>query len=208
MRPDLLRSITFDEKGLIPVIVQHYFTGQVLMLAFSNAEAVELTIRTGEIHFFSRSRQKLWHKGRTSGNIMELVELRIDCDQDCLLALVRPLGPACHTGEKTCFYRSITGDSTADISFLDELYQILLSRKELLPENSYTANLFQQGIKRISQKIGEEGVETSLAMTSGDRNEVIAESADLIYHLMVGLVERGIALEELVQELLSRHTNP
>ena len=207
MRPDLLESLSFDEKGLIPVIVQHYFTGQVLMLAYSNAEAVELSVRTGQMHFFSRSRQELWHKGATSGNIMHLVEVKVDCDQDCLLALVSPEGPACHTGEKTCFYRSLMGERKSDISFLDHLYQLLLSRKKLLPENSYSASLFKQGVRRISQKIGEEGVETSLAMSSGERDEVIAESADLIYHLMVGLVEREITLEELVLELASRHTN-
>ncbi|HPI98921.1 MAG TPA: bifunctional phosphoribosyl-AMP cyclohydrolase/phosphoribosyl-ATP diphosphatase HisIE, partial [Synergistales bacterium] len=180
MSSDLLKSIRFDEKGLIPVVVQHFFTGQVLMLAYTNAEAVELSVRTGQMHFYSRSRQELWHKGKTSGNFMELIDLKIDCDMDCLLALVRPEGPACHTGERSCFYRSVTGNQNTCISFLEDLYRLLLSRKKLLPTNSYTTSLFQQGIRRISQKIGEEGVETCLAMSSGEKAEVIAESADLL----------------------------
>lgn len=207
MSSDLLKSIRFDEKGLIPVVVQHFFTGQVLMLAYTNAEAVELSVRTGQMHFYSRSRQELWHKGKTSGNFMELIDLKIDCDMDCLLALVRPEGPACHTGERSCFYRSVTGNQNTCISFLEDLYRLLLSRKKLLPTNSYTTSLFQQGIRRISQKIGEEGVETCLAMSSGGKADVIAESADLLYHLLVGLAERDITLEEVIQELVSRHTD-
>lgn len=208
MKSDQIELIRYNDKGLVPVIVQHFYTGRVLMCAYANREAIEKTLNTGEMFFFSRSRQELWHKGSTSGNTMELVELQVDCDGDCLLARVKPMGPACHTGAESCFYRTIEGNSGGSVVFLEKLYRLICSRKKASPETSYTSRLFQQGVRRISQKIGEEGVETALALSSGGTLESISESADLIYHLLVGLAARDITLEEVVRELESRHGDP
>lgn len=204
----LLGAVKFDAAGLVPVIVQDFTTAEVLMTAWANEEALRLTIERGEMIFWSRSRSELWHKGETSGSTMQLVELRIDCDGDTLLALVRPAGPACHTGERTCFYRSIArtdGVAHDTGTFLASLFRYLEVRAHDDPKESYTASLIARGRSRVAQKIGEEGVETALAHATGDRDGFRYEAADLIYHTMVACVDGGVPFAEIVEELESRH---
>ena len=162
-------EIRFDSSGLVPVVTQDAESGEVLMVAWSNKEALEETLRTGELTFFSRSRNRLWKKGETSGNSMRLVEMKIDCDGDTLLALVEPAGPACHTGERTCFFRSLWGEGGTDCTFWGQLWRVLQERRNAPVEKSYTARLLGEGPSRIAQKVGEEGVETALAVALGDR---------------------------------------
>ncbi len=198
-------AMRFNENGLIPVVVQDSATGEVLMMAWASMLSLEETFRTGFMTFFSRSRNRIWKKGETSGNTMKLVEMRIDCDGDTLLALVEPAGPACHTGERTCFFRTVFGRSRGDISFVGRLFRLLGERAGTDPETSYTARLLKNGATRIGQKIGEEGVETALALALNDTREFVFEAADLVYHLMVGFVSIGVPLESLWEELESRH---
>ena len=156
--------IKFDEKGLVPVVVQDSTTAEVLMTAWANEEALKLTADSGELTLWSRSRKELWKKGETSGNVMRVIELRIDCDGDTLLAIVDPAGPACHTGKRTCFYRSLWGkENSTEATFLGRLWGYLNIRKSEDPEESYTARLLAKGPSRVAQKVGEEGVETAIA---------------------------------------------
>lgn len=197
--------IKFDKDGLVPVIVQDKWTSEVLMMAYSNRESLEKTIATGELFFFSRSRQCLWHKGETSGNFLVLKDLIIDCDGDTLLAKVHPMGPACHTGNRTCFFRNLVSSSSPELSFLDCLWKHLKERKDCSPEESYTARLLTEGKDRIGQKIGEEGVETAIAVATNNRAQVSYETADLLYHIMVGLMSADLELEDIISELEKRH---
>ena len=198
--------VKFDEKGLVPVIVQDRVTAEVLMLAYANAESLKLTEETGELVFWSRSRQELWHKGETSGNTMKVAELRLDCDGDAIVALVEPAGPACHTGERTCFYRSIAGEENAtEQTFLGRLFRYLNKRKNDSPEESYTARLLASGASRVAQKVGEEGVETALACATGDKPGFRYEAADLLYHLLVACICAEVPFSEVLRELASRH---
>ena len=198
--------IKFDEKGLVPVVVQDAVTAEVLMTAWANRESLELTEECGEMTFWSRSRGELWRKGETSGNVLRLRELRVDCDGDTLLAIVDPAGPACHTGERTCFYRSLFGaaDSTQG-TFLGRLYKYLNVRRNDSPEESYTARLLAAGPSRVAQKVGEEGVETALACATGDKGGFRYEAADLLYHLLVACICAGVSIDEILAELASRH---
>ena len=198
--------IKFDEKGLVPVIVQDSTTAEVLMTAWANEEALKLTADSGELTLWSRSRKELWKKGETSGNVMQVIELRIDCDGDTLLAIVDPAGPACHTGKRTCFYRSLWGkENSTEATFLGRLWGYLNIRKSEDPEESYTARLLAKGPSRVAQKVGEEGVETAIAAATGDRESFRYEAADLIYHLLVACISSGITFNEVLEELMSRH---
>ena len=198
--------IKFDEKGLVPVVVQDSTTAEVLMTAWANKEALKLTADSGELTLWSRSRKELWKKGETSGNVMKVVELRIDCDGDTLLAIVDPAGPACHTGKRTCFYRSLWGkENSTEATFLGRLWQYLNKRRSESPEESYTARLLAKGPSRVAQKVGEEGVETAIAAATGDRDGFRYEAADLLYHLLVACISTGVSFKEVLDELMSRH---
>ena len=201
-----MRLVKFDENGLVPVIVQDSTTAEVLMTAWANEEALKLTADSGELTLWSRSRKELWKKGETSGNVMRVIELRIDCDGDTLLAIVDPAGPACHTGKRTCFYRSLWGkENSTEATFLGRLWGYLNIRKSEDPEESYTARLLAKGPSRVAQKVGEEGVETAIAAATGDRESFRYEAADLIYHLLVAGISSGITFNEVLEELMSRH---
>ncbi len=190
-------------EGLLPAIVQDAFDGRVLMQAYMNREALDHTLESGQVTFWSRSRQSLWTKGETSGNTLELVEVYGDCDGDCLLVMSAPAGPACHRNTDTCFddERGVA----PGLSFLASLERLVAQREQERPEGSYTTRLFNEGVKRIAQKVGEEGVETALAAVAGDREELINESADLLYHLLVLLRAGETGLIEITQALRSRH---
>ena len=192
-------TLKYDDRGLLPVVVQDAGSGAVLMLAFANREAVELTLSTGEAHFWSRSRQSLWRKGETSGNTLKVLEVTADCDGDALLVRALPSGPACHRGTRTCFE-----PNPARLE-LGWLAAILEERRSADPEKSYTARLLESGIERVAQKVGEEGVETAIAAVAGHRDRVVSESADLLYHLLVLLQASGVDPGEVGEELLRRH---
>ena len=196
----------YDELGLVPCVVQDVDRGTVLMVAWMNADALRLTRETGVVHFWSRSRKALWKKGETSGNTLALVELRIDCDADCLLALVRPAGPACHTGERTCFYRDPSGDRADDTAnILERLDRILAQRRDsATAEKSYTKSLLAAGMPKILAKIAEEHGELAAELPDGGEHEVVHEAADLIFHVMVGLAARKIPFERIEAELARR----
>lgn len=195
-------SIDWEKgNGLVPAIVQDSKTGQVLMLGYMNQESFDKTKASGHVHFFSRSRNHLWEKGETSGNYLELVQMSLDCDNDTVLILARPLGPTCHLGRDSCFDLK----EEPGFLFLSQLEKLIAQRAEELPEGSYTTTLFQKGIKRMAQKVGEEGVESALAAVQGTDEELVAESADLIFHLLVMLRARGLSLEPVVSELQHRH---
>ncbi len=203
-----LDDLQWDSSGLMPAVVQDADTGEVLTLAYVNRKSLEKTRQLGETVFFSRSRQALWHKGETSGNSQKVVSLTADCDKDAVVIRVRPKGPACHTGARSCFFKEVDGfspSSNTNIgSVLAELEELIRSRKTQRPHGSYTTSLFDRGLKRILQKVGEEAVETVVAGMSGDRQETIRESADLLYHLLVAFREMGISLDDLAAELQSR----
>ena len=201
-----MRLVKFDENGLVPVIVQDSTTAEVLMTAWANEEALKLTADSGELTLWSRSRKELWKKGETSGNVMRVIELRIDCDGDTLLAIVDPAGPACHTGKRTCFYRSLWGkEISTEATFIGRLWGYLNIRKSEDPEESYTARLLAKGPSRVAQKVGEEGVETAIAAATGDREGFRYEAADLLYHLLVACISSGVSFKEVLDELMSRH---
>ena len=189
--------------GLIPAVIQDAFDGRVLMQAYMNKEAVQATIDSGRVTFWSRSREALWTKGETSGNYLELLSIHPDCDGDCLLVMTRPHGPICHRGTDTCF----DGEKPVapDLAFLAQLDALIAMRDKERPPDSYTTQLFESGLKRIAQKVGEEAVETALAAVDGDRDELGEESADLFYHLLVLLHARGLAVNHLVAQLEHRH---
>ena len=195
-------TLRFDERGLIPVVVQDAVGGAVLMVAWADREAVEKTLETGQAHFWSRSRQALWRKGETSGNVLTVVEVLADCDRDTLLLRAHPTGPTCHRGTRTCFEPNPAGLE------LGWLWQVLEERADASPEESYTARLRQRGLPRIAQKVGEEATETVVAAltTSGeDRSELVGEACDLLYHLALLLKEKGVAADDLAAELRRRH---
>ena len=198
-------DIKFDEKSLVTVVVQDAATAEVLMTAWADREAVEETIKTQELVLWSRSRKKLWRKGETSGNTMKVRALLIDCDGDTLLAEVDPTGPACHTGERSCFYRTIMGKSATESTFLGRLWRFLDKRKYDSPKVSYTARLLSSGKARVAQKVGEEGVETAIAAALGDRENFRCEAADLLYHLLAACISTEVPISEVLSELESRH---
>jgi phosphoribosyl-AMP cyclohydrolase / phosphoribosyl-ATP pyrophosphohydrolase len=190
--------------GLLPAVIQHAGTGAVLMLGYMNREALRETFTKRHVVFFSRSKQRLWEKGETSGHFLELESVRTDCDRDTLLITVWPHGPVCHVGTTTCFgNEQVT--AAERLTFLSKLETIIAKRAADQPEESYTARLFVQGPKRIAQKVGEEGLEVALAAVAEGDDKVISESADLLFHLLVLLKNRGLSLEHVVAELQARH---
>jgi phosphoribosyl-ATP pyrophosphohydrolase/phosphoribosyl-AMP cyclohydrolase len=197
------QQVDFDKMdGLIPAVIQDTLTGKVLMLGFMNEEALQKTVQSGKATFFSRSKNRLWLKGETSGNYLNVTHLALDCDNDTLLARALPEGPACHKGNESCFDKDLDQSSAG---FLDDLEHLLKSRKADRPEGSYTSSLFNKGIDKIAQKVGEEAVETVIASKNDDEAELIYEASDLLFHLMVLLVEKGVPLRSLLDELWKRH---
>ena len=229
-----IEDLKFDEYGLIPAIVQDAQTREVLTLAYMNRESLERTVATNSTWFWSRSRSELWHKGETSGNTQRVIELVLDCDQDAIVVLVEPAGPACHTGERTCFHNAVESDAqvlTPDIkrsaealqskvgtnegrkdnrevedlgALLNQLYDLVESRKRERPDGSYTTYLFNEGLDKILKKVGEESAETIIAAKNENTTGLVAEVSDLIYHLLVLLVEREVSLDEIRQEMAQR----
>lgn len=202
--------LEFDQNGLLPAIIQDATSGQVLMLGWMNAESLQLTQSSGDVWFYSRSRQELWHKGSTSGNVLRVVEIRADCDSDALLIRAEPAGPTCHTGQTSCFWQDTEGTNLAHApvaDFIAELETIIAQRRSATAESSYTARLFAKGRIKIAQKVGEEGLEVALAGVAQDDDRVIEESADLLYHLLVLLNERAISLRQVQERLKQRHQN-
>ncbi len=197
-------EIAFDDSGLVPCVTQDWSTGEVLSLAYMNREALDRTLDSGEVHFWSRSRGELWRKGETSGNVQRLRSLRYDCDADALLALVEPAGPACHTGERTCFYRVLEGDAVAPSEALGALGRTLAQRRDELPERSYSAELFRAGLDRIGDKVTEEAEEVVRAGHEESDQRVREESADLLYHLGVLLYARGLTYADALEQLTER----
>ncbi len=200
-------GLKFDEKGLIPVIVQDFYTKKVLMLAYMNEESLKISLDEKRTCFYSRSRKELWRKGETSGNVQHLVSLKADCDADCLLAEVIKDGPACHTGNESCFFNDIYSDETASESTfsLEELYKIISKRYDERPQDSYTTYLFDKGKEKISKKLAEEASEVVIADIKGDKKETVYELADLCYHALVLMKDAGIELKDVKKELSSRH---
>lgn len=198
-------ELRFDERGLIPAIVVDAATGKVLTLAYMNRESLEITMAEGRTCFWSRSRQELWRKGETSGNVQHVVDITADCDRDALVVRVNKGGPSCHLGTDSCFNDRVwEGDEPLPFS-VEGLYGLLVGRKESLPEGSYTTYLFQKGLDKILKKVGEESTEVIIAGKARDKAETIYEIADLMYHVMVLMVELGISVEEVRGELASRH---
>ncbi len=224
----MIQDLKFDDQGLITAVVQDDATGEVLMLAHMNAESLARTLQTGETWFWSRSREELWHKGATSGNTQRVVDLRLDCDGDALLVRVNPSGPACHTGERTCFFRnadnqqpviaeekkriepspsnlSLVNVAAMDLGILlQDLFKLIQERKDQRPEGSYTTYLFDSGLDKILKKVGEESSETIIAAKNEDRKQLSAEISDLLYHLLVLMVERDVSLGDILNELSQR----
>lgn len=199
-----IAKLKFDDKGLIPAIVVDDETGKVLTLAYMNRESLEISLEKKLTCFWSRSRQELWLKGETSGNYQHIVSITADCDCDALEVRVKKDGPACHTGAESCFYNPILGQKAEKFQ-LENLYQLLLSRKAELPEGSYTTYLFQKGIDKILKKVGEECTEVIIAGKADDKAETVYEIADLAYHVLVLMVQMGISVEDIREELASRH---
>jgi phosphoribosyl-AMP cyclohydrolase / phosphoribosyl-ATP pyrophosphohydrolase len=241
MPDSMIHNLTFDESGLITTIVQDDQTNEVLMAAYMNAESLARTLQTGETWFWSRSRQELWHKGATSGHTQEVVDVRLDCDGDALLVRVNPHGPACHTGERTCFFRgkqemtelqskeaevrnnpkiesapspvSLVNVAALDLGILlQNLFKLIQERKDQRPEGSYTSYLFNSGLDKILKKVGEESAETIIAAKNADledgRTQLTSEISDLLYHLLVLMVEREVSLQDILNELNNRAGTP
>lgn len=186
--------------GMLPVVVQHAVSGEVLMLGYMNQDALQVTEESGKVTFFSRTKQRLWTKGESSGHFLNVVSITPDCDNDTLLILVNPIGPTCHLGTSSCFSPTVS-----DWTFLYQLEQLLAERKHADPDSSYTARLYASGTKRIAQKVGEEGLETALAATVHDREELTNEAADLMYHLLVLLQDQDLDLATIINRLKDRH---
>ena len=208
-----IEQIKFDERGLLPVVVQDANTRQVLTLAYMNAESLNRTIDTKETWFWSRSRSTLWHKGETSGHTQRVTDILVDCDSDALTILVSPNGPACHTGAQSCFHNQLQEagrpeENAAGVSdigaVLNELYALIETRKRDRPEGSYTTYLFDRGLDKILKKVGEESSETIIAAKNEDASLLAGEVSDLLYHLLVLMVERGVTLEQVREELTRR----
>ena len=196
------KTLKFDANGLIPAIVQDHYTKEVLTLAYMNAETLALTIAEGRTVFWSRSRQEIWRKGETSGNYLDIVSVTADCDDDTLLIRVIPHGPTCHTGAKSCF----AGAAPETEGFIRYLQSVIRSRHAEMPEGSYTSKLFDRGVNKIAQKVGEEAVETVIEAVAGNREAMIYEASDLVYHLLVLLEATGCSVADLEKELARRHS--
>ncbi len=195
-------KLDFEKMGgLIPAIVQDCHTNKVLMLGYMNAEALEETRKTGKVTFFSRSKGRLWTKGETSGNFLQVVQISVDCDNDTLLIKAVPHGPVCHTGDDTCFGEH----NVEDVMFIKQLQDFIVRRRQEMPEGSYTTSLFAKGVNRMAQKVGEEAVETVIEATNGTEEGFIYEASDMLYHLIVLLTSKGLRIEDLARELKKRH---
>jgi phosphoribosyl-ATP pyrophosphohydrolase/phosphoribosyl-AMP cyclohydrolase len=203
---DKINKIRFGPDGLVPVVTQEATTKEVLMVAWANNEAINKTLQTGEMWYFSRSRGQLWHKGETSGHFQKLISLSIDCDGDTLLAVVEQIGAACHTGSATCFFNTAYGQKPTDrpTDQLESLRKMALDRKANPVQGSYTNYLFSKGIDKILKKVGEESAEVIIAAKNDAPDEIVYETADLLYHLSVMLAERGVTWAQVYNELLSR----
>ncbi|MBW9200531.1 bifunctional phosphoribosyl-AMP cyclohydrolase/phosphoribosyl-ATP diphosphatase HisIE [Bacteroidales bacterium SW299] len=198
-----MMELDFDKMdGLIPAIIQDNSTQKVLMLGFMNKEAYEKTVETGKVTFFSRTKKRLWTKGEESGNFLNVVSIKADCDNDTLLVMANPCGPVCHKGTDTCWGEK----NEQDIMFLKELQDFIDKRHEEMPENSYTTSLFKSGVNKMAQKVGEEAVETIIEACNGTDERLIYEGADLLYHLIVLLTSKGYRIEDLARELKERHS--
>jgi len=203
-----MMNIKFNENGLVPAVVQNSKTNEVLMVAYMNEETLKMTLETKKATFWSRSRQEIWVKGATSGNYLNVDEVRVDCDEDCILVLVQPEGPACHTGKRTCFYRNADGeeiDLAEDLSYIvKEEQKTIIDRKKSPQEGSYTNYLFDKGDDKILKKVGEEAAEVVIAGKNRDKEEIKYEVADLMYHLSVMLVNNDMTWQDIYEEMISR----
>ncbi len=200
-----IEELKFDERGLIPAVVTDYYSKKVLMLAYMNAESLKISMEEGKTCFFSRSRNKLWRKGETSGNYQHIVSITADCDNDALNVEVVKDGPACHTGEESCFFNKIYESEQFNEFSIDGLYDLIKGRKTEKKEGSYTTYLFEQGIDKILKKVGEECTEVIVAGKGGDKAETVFEISDLTYHVLVLMVQMNIAPKEIITELAKRH---
>ena len=201
---NIINRIDWDKVDtLIPAIVQDGYSAQVLMLGYMNSDALKKTADTGNVTFYSRTKDRLWTKGETSGNFLKCQSIALDCDNDTLLIQANPVGNTCHTGTVSCFDGD--GEQPAQMTWLAGLEKVLAERKNADSDASYTASLYKKGTKRIAQKVGEEGVEVALAATAHDNHELVGESADLIYHLMVLLQQQGLSMDDVIQKLQERH---
>ena len=203
-----INSLDFKKgDGLIPAIIQDADNFQVLMLGYMNKEALQTTLEKERVTFYSRGKKRLWTKGETSGNYLNLVDIQQDCDRDTLLILANPQGPTCHTGADSCFYEKDFKPEGNDLEFLSQLEVLLMKRKSTLPRNSYTSTMFRKGLDKIAQKVGEEAVETVIASKNTDEKEMVNETADLLFHTLLLLVEKGIPLHTIVDALQERHAS-
>ena len=200
-----IENIKFDEKGLVPAIVQDYYTKEVLTLAYMNRESLEITLKEKKTCFYSRSRQELWLKGETSGNYQHVVSIKYDCDGDALLIEVTKDGPACHTGEESCFYNSLFESEDYSGFTAEKLYKLIEERKTNPSEKSYTSYLFEKGIDKILKKVGEEATEVIIGAKNNDNEELKYEIADLYYHTLVLMIEQGLTIQDIKEELAKRH---
>ncbi|WP_457631165.1 bifunctional phosphoribosyl-AMP cyclohydrolase/phosphoribosyl-ATP diphosphatase HisIE [Oceanithermus sp.] len=201
-----LNDVKFDERGLVPVIIQDAASGEVLTLAWANREALELTLKTGQTHLYSRSRGRLWKKGETSGNVQDLVEMRLDCDGDAVLYRVVPHGPACHTGARSCFHNPVTAEAAPPLGWvLEHVWRTIQKRLAEMPEGSYVARMHAAGLDRVLKKIGEEAGEVIIAAKNPGTDELAWEASDLLFHLMLTLAEKEMSLDDLARVLNERH---
>lgn len=201
---NILEEIKFDDRGLVPAIVQDITSKKVLMLAYMNKQSIEKTLEDGIVHYYSRSRKKLWKKGETSGNIQKLKGFYYDCDKDSLLVLVEQVGVACHTGHFSCFFNPIVEATNQKTDIIEELYSLLEDRRENPKEGSYTNYLFKEGLDKILKKVGEESSEVIIGAKNKNKEELVYEISDLIYHLLVLIVNENVSIEDIKKELISR----
>jgi phosphoribosyl-ATP pyrophosphohydrolase/phosphoribosyl-AMP cyclohydrolase len=203
MNQQQISQLSWPDSQLLPAIVQHAISGKVLMQGYMNPDALQHTLDSGNVTFFSRSKQRLWTKGESSGHTLQLVSIDSDCDSDSLLVLALPQGPTCHVGTETCWHDNDA--NSPQLAFLYDLEQVIKAREGADPKSSYTASLFAKGVKRIAQKVGEEGVESALAAMAGDREELKNEAADLLFHLLVLLRSQQLELADVIAILKQRH---
>lgn len=205
MYEEIIKELKFDDKGLIPAVVQDFFTGEVLTVAYMNAESLAISLEEKMTCFFSRSRQELWRKGETSGNRQHIVSIKTDCDKDALVVKVIKDGPACHTGAESCFFNLLYKDNDKTDFSIDALYDLIKGRKTTMQEGSYTTYLFTKGLDKIMKKVGEECTEVIIGAAKNSKEETIYEISDLAYHILVLMVEMGISVDDIRKELDSRH---
>ena len=201
-----MEKIKFDERGLICAIAQDAASGDVLMQAYMNEQALNLTLNTGYAHYYSRSRNALWKKGETSGHVQKVRAVTFDCDRDCVLLQIEQTGAACHTGSRSCFFQTEREETGAGVRFLAELERVIIDRKNNPVEGSYTSYLFEKGVDKIAKKVGEEATETVIASKNENKKEFVGECAELLYHLLTLCAKKGVSLAEICSELKERHS--